>query len=139
MAEMKSLKESSLQTAISNVFANQASLFAQLQAVDADGYNALNTLIVMISSNMLQSCTEKANGMIAFMNALNPQGKVIAKKIGCFVMTDVMESSKSIMGQFFLINSDNFALLDIQEPMKSFNSFVVDYNGFDSFDFMEYN
>jgi hypothetical protein len=114
ISEMKSLEENTFETATSNVIANQTSLLAQLQAADINGYNAFNALIA--SSNVSQNCTEKANGLKAFMNTLNPQGEVIVKKIGCFIMTDdVMENAKAIMEKLFLKNTDNFDLLKAQE------------------------
>ncbi len=113
IAEMKSLRENEFKTATSSVISSQASLISQFQTVDPNGYNAFNALVA--SSNAAQTCTEKAASMTAFVNSLNDQGKVVSKKIGCFVKQNVQQTSKSTMGQFFLTNMDTFATLKREE------------------------
>lgn len=110
---MKTLKGNLFTSAKNDVIANHADLLAELQSVDPSGYAAFNALVA--NSGNDQTCEQTVTSMQSYVNGLNDQGKVVSRKISCWVMTNVKQNSKAVMGEFFMNNMNTFMTLKAEE------------------------
>ena len=114
LAQAKSLKSSVLSSAVQTVRTSQASLFAQFQSVDPIGSNAFNSFLAQESS--LTTCAQMLFALTNLRDQIVlDQGKVIYRKLNCYIKTEAKNGGKAALEQFKNDNMSNIITLYTQE------------------------